>query len=187
MLVIEDPSQVLDKKHQSKLPGIVTCNLVWLSYNMLVKKYGTSGFSSFSCPEGVNPLLFSQLFVYYHSDTREGSGLGVSTQNVSQQCEHVKPPKTDNLSKKDQQKFGNKTGHIGQVTIGSKKNPVCIHMNSVITVLGHINKMPSKMTYLVEQAEHHNLPLGIIVHRCMAKPKVRSMPIILINTTKQNI
>ena len=39
----------------------------------------------------------------------------------------------------------------------------------------------------MEQAEHYNLPLGIIVNRCVAKVKVRSMPIILINTTKRNI
>ena len=31
MLVVEDPSQVLDKKHQSKLPGIVGWNPVQLS------------------------------------------------------------------------------------------------------------------------------------------------------------
>ena len=44
---IEDPSQVLDKKHQSKLHGIVQWNLVQLSYNVLVRKYGTSGFNSY--------------------------------------------------------------------------------------------------------------------------------------------
>ena len=54
-------------------------------------------------------------------------------------------------------------------------------------MLGHTKKIPSKVTCLVEQAEHYNLPLGIIVNRCVAKVKVRSMPIILINTTKQNI
>ena len=91
MLVIEDPSQVLDKKHQSKLPGIVGWNLVWLSYNVFVEKYGTSEFSSITCLEGVNPLLFSQLCVYYHSDISGSSGLGVSTQSVSQQLEQIKP------------------------------------------------------------------------------------------------
>ena len=54
-------------------------------------------------------------------------------------------------------------------------------------MLGHTNKIPSKMTCLVEQAEHFNLPLGIIVNRCVAKTKARSVPIILNNTTKQNI
>ena len=43
------------------------------------------------------------------------------------------------------------------------------------------------MTCPVDQAEHHNLPLGIIVNRCVAKTKARSVPIILINTNKQNI
>ena len=75
VLVVEDPSLVLDKKHQSKLPGIVGWNLVKLSYNTFVEKYGTSGFSPFTCLEGVNPLLFSQLCVYHYSDTSESSGL----------------------------------------------------------------------------------------------------------------
>ena len=46
VLIIEDPSQVLDKKHQSKLPGIVGWNLIRLSYNVFVEKYGASGFNS---------------------------------------------------------------------------------------------------------------------------------------------
>ena len=62
VLVVEDPSQVLDKKHQSKLPGIVGWNLVWLSYNAFLEKYGTSGFSSFTCP-GELIIYFSPNFV----------------------------------------------------------------------------------------------------------------------------
>ena len=89
---------MLDKKHQSKLPGIVGWNLVQLTYDAFIEKYGTLGFSSFTCLEGVSPLLFSQLCGYYHLDTGEGSGLGVSTQTVSQQLEQVKPPKTDDLT-----------------------------------------------------------------------------------------
>ena len=50
ILVVEDPSQVPDKKHPSNLPGIVGWNLVQLSYNAFVEKYGTSGFSFFTCP-----------------------------------------------------------------------------------------------------------------------------------------
>ena len=59
---------MLAKKLQTKLPGIVGLNLIQLSYNMFGEKYGTSGFDSFKCPEGVNPLLFSQLCIYYYSD-----------------------------------------------------------------------------------------------------------------------
>ena len=100
ILIVEDPSQVLDKKHQSKLPGIVGWNLIWLSYNAFVEKYGASGFDSFVCPEGVNPLLFSQVCVYHHSNTNNSSVLGVSSQLVSQQPEQIESPKPDDLYKK---------------------------------------------------------------------------------------
>ena len=86
--------------------------------------------------------------------------------------------------RKDQQNFDDATGHIGQVTIGSRKNPICIPRNSVITVLGHTTKIQPKAVCLLEQTEHHNLPLGIVVNRCVASVKARSVPVILINTTK---
>ena len=105
VLIIEDPSQVLDKKHQSKLPGIVGWNLIWLSYNAFVEKYGASGFNSFVCPEGVNPLLFSQLCVFHHSNTNNSNVLGVSSQPVSQQTEQIASPKPDDLCKKKTNKI----------------------------------------------------------------------------------
>ena len=89
--------------------------------------------------------------------------------------------------KKDQQHFDDATGDIGQVTIGSRKSPICIPGNSVITVLGHTTKIHPKAVCLVQQAEHHNLPQGIVVNRCVAKVKSRYMPVILINTTRQNV
>ena len=100
ILVVEDPSQVLDKKHQSKLPCIAGWNLVWLPYNTFIEKYGTSGFDSFTCLEGVNPLLFSQLCICHHSDISGSTGLGVSTQTVCQQQQQTEPSKTNDLYKK---------------------------------------------------------------------------------------
>ena len=43
MLIVEDPTQVLDWKHQSKLPVIVGWNLIWMSYNAFVKNMGHQG------------------------------------------------------------------------------------------------------------------------------------------------
>ena len=50
----------------------------------------------------------------------------------------------DDLSKnkKDQQNFSGKDGVKGQVTVGSKQNPVCVPRTSVITFLGQSYKMP---------------------------------------------
>ena len=49
VLIAEEPNQVLDKKLQTRLPGIIGWNLIWLSYDMFVQKYGTTGFDSFMC------------------------------------------------------------------------------------------------------------------------------------------
>ena len=57
ILIVEDPSQVLDKKHHSKLPGIVGWNLISLSYNAFVEKYGASGFDSL--------YVWRELILYY--------------------------------------------------------------------------------------------------------------------------
>ena len=80
------------------------------------------------------------------------------------------------LKKKDQLYFKRKNGAIGQVTIGSRENPICIPSNSALTVPGQTSKIPSKLTCLVEQAQHHNLPPGIVINRCLATTKARSVP-----------
>ena len=118
VLIVNDPTQVLDKKHQTKLPGIVGWNLIWLSHNAFVEQYGAAGFDSFVCLEGVNPLLFSQLCVFHHANTNNSNKLGVSSNPVSQ-TEQVSSPKPNDLvKKKDQQNFDDVTRHIGQVMIG---------------------------------------------------------------------
>ena len=135
------------------------------------------------CPEGVNPLLFSQLCIYHHSNIRKTITLGGTSEVMSQNIEISKSQKTDDLSKKkDQLHFKRKNGAIGQVTVGSRENPVCVPSNSALTVPGQTNKIPSKLTCLVEQAQHHNLPPGIVINRCVATTKARSMPVILVNT-----
>ena len=63
----------------------------------------------------------------------------------------------------------------------------CIPRNSTITIPGPMSKLPSRITCLVEQAEHHSLPLGIVINWCMATPKARSIPVILINTNRFNV
>ena len=104
VLIVDDLTQVLDKKHQTKLPGIVGWNLIQVSYNAFIE-YGASGFDSFVCPEGVNPLLFSQLCVFHHSNTDNSNKLGVSSKPVSQQTEQKSSPTSDNLFKKKTSKI----------------------------------------------------------------------------------
>ena len=73
------------------------------------------------------------------------------------------------------------------MTIGTKQQPICIPRNSTITIPGCTSELPSRVTCLVEQAEHHTLPLGIVINQCVAIPKARSIPVILINTNRYNV
>ena len=93
VLIAEELNQVLDKKHQTRLPGIIGWNLIRLSYDVFIKKYGTTGFDSFICPKGVNPLLFSQLCIYHHSNVRKTNTLGATSEVMSQNIEISKSPK----------------------------------------------------------------------------------------------
>ena len=87
--------------------------------------------------------------------------------------------------KKVQASFIRKDGLIGQVTVGNTQQTICIPGNS--TILGHTHKLPPRITCLVEQVEHHNLPLGIVINWCMAIPKARTIPVIIINTNRYNV
>ena len=100
VLVAEKLNQVLDKEHQTKLPGIVGWNLIWLSYNTFIQTYRTTGFDSFECPEGINPLLFSQLCIFHYSDVWKNQTLGTTFGNMSWQFKQTKSPKTNDMSKK---------------------------------------------------------------------------------------
>ena len=107
----------------------------------ICQKYGTLGFDCFECSKGVNPLLFSQLCIY--SDVCKNYPLGANTKTMSIKCQQSMPLKTGDLSKKAQQNFTKKNGWIGQVMIESKKYPVSIPGNALITALGCTNKIPS--------------------------------------------
>ena len=57
----------------------------------------------------------------------------------------VSPQRQMTSLKKDQLNFRGKDGTIGQVTIGSKQNPVCVPGNSAITVLGELTELHPKL------------------------------------------
>ena len=82
MLIAEEPNQVLDKKQ-------CVCSKIW-----------ATGFNSLMCPEGVNPLLFSQLYIFYHSNIWKNNILGATSEVMFQNIESSKSPKTDDLSKR---------------------------------------------------------------------------------------
>ena len=69
-LVVKDPSDLLQTIKKTKLPGVIRWNLIKLAYWELVKKYPVEVFNSLQCLQNIDPLLFSQLCVYYYTDVR---------------------------------------------------------------------------------------------------------------------
>ena len=84
ILVTSDPNQLLDPKHQIRLPGVVGWNLVHLVFKEFTKLYGTVVLDTSHYPSGVSPLLFSQLCVYYYMDicTIQTSGIHTTLRNT---------------------------------------------------------------------------------------------------------
>ena len=56
-LILEEPNRVLDKKHQTKLPGIIGWNQIQLMYKVYVEKYGEVK---------LNPLNVQQELMHFY-------------------------------------------------------------------------------------------------------------------------
>ena len=168
-LIFEEPNRILDKKHKSKLLGIIGWNLIWLAYKVFVEKYGGEIFNSFECLAGLNPLLFSQLCLYHYAEVSNDHDCAVHFiyHQTDMETKYT-PSKSAHLAKNIQLFFIRKDGLLGQVMICTKQQSICITSNPPITILGHTNKLSTGITCLVEQAEHHNLLLCIVINQCVA-------------------
>ena len=66
VLFTQEPNELLDTFHRTKLPGVVGWNLIKLAYEVFIQKYGVLCLENLDCLTGVSPLLFSQLCVFHH-------------------------------------------------------------------------------------------------------------------------
>ena len=78
-LILKEPKKVLDKKHQTKLPGIIGWNLRRLMYHVFMEKYGGETFNTSECLGGFNPLLFSKLCLYHYTEVSKDHDYGVQS------------------------------------------------------------------------------------------------------------
>ena len=99
-VILEEPYTILDKKHQTKLPGIIGWNLIWLAYEAFVEKYGEEKFNSFKCLVGVNSLLFSQLCLYYYAEVSKEHDYGVQSIYHQTGKDDISPKKSAHLATK---------------------------------------------------------------------------------------
>ena len=84
----------------------------------------------------------------------------------------------------------NKDGLLGKVLVGNATQPICVPGNSALTIpgrLGEITKVPSGTPCLIDTAALSNLWQGISVNPCLVHPRVKMVPVILMNQNNHNI
>ena len=181
VLITQEPNELLESCHKTKLPGVVGWNLIKLAYQVFVKNYGILCLDNFDCPTGVSPLLFSQLCIYHHC---KAGGLHSNSVTLDINGQQQLP------KKKAQNSTINKDGLLGKVLIGNATQPICVPGNSALTIpgrLGKNTKVPSGTPCLIDTAAVNNLPQGISVNRCLVHPRGKTVPVILMNQNNHNI
>ena len=188
-LITQNPNEVLDPEHKTRLPGIVEWNLVWLAYEEFTKKHNPIVFENFECPEGVEPLLFSQLCIYYYADKVPAVVHEIEAEDGLVYTEAITKNKDGKIIFKEKHQNFNidKDEPVGTVMIGNDHQPICVPGNAMIMVPGNILKIINKGSYMLETAAHANLPSGIAVNCSYDTPKSGRLSVILVNTTSKNI
>ena len=181
VLVTQEPNELLESCHKTKLPGMVGWNLIKLAYQVFVKNYGILCLDNFDCPTGVSPLLFSQLCVYHHC---KAGGLNSDSVTLNTNGQQQLP------KKKAQNSTINKDGLLGKVLVGNATQPICVPGNFALTIpgrLGRNTKVPSGTPCLLDTAAINNLLQGISVNCCLVRPRGKTVLVILMNQNNHNI
>ena len=124
-LITQNPNKVLDPDHRTRLPGIVGWNLVKLAYQEFLKKYNIYVFEDFECPDRVNPLLFSQLCIYYYADVVPAVVNEIQDEGGLIYTKEVTKNKKGNVIDKKMPNFLNGEDELaGTITIGINNQPI---------------------------------------------------------------
>ena len=98
-LIVKDPNTLLEPQHNTQLPGVVGCNLIWLSCEEFGKVHGFEAFETFHCPDDVHPLVFAQMCSFYHQDklmsqtesSNSQTTTNVNTSGISSEAKYKRP------------------------------------------------------------------------------------------------
>ena len=191
-LVIKDPNFLLTPPYTTQLPGVVGCNLIQLGCEEFGRVHGFHHFDRFTCPETVHPVVFSQLYTFYHQGKLQGNSTNMDMTNIKTESVRVDSsysPIPQNLEKETNLEQESQADNVlGQVWVSEYHQSICVPANSVKILTGRMNKIQKKYSCLIEPREINNLPLGVVVNRTIITPKKsKHVLIILMNTNSYNI
>ena len=137
--ITQNPNKVLNPEHKTRLPNIMGWNLVRLAYEEFTKKHNPIVFENFECLEGVEPLLFSQLCIYYYANKVPAVVNGIETKDGQVYAEAV--TKNTRMTKSSLKNNTNTDEPVGKVIIGTDHQPICVPGNATITTPGKISML----------------------------------------------
>ena len=102
-------------------------------------------FEKFECPEGVEPLLFSQLCIHYYADMMPAVVHEIEAEDGLVYTEAVTKNKDGKIILKKHQNFNiDKDEPASTVMVGTDHQPICVPGNATIMVPGKISKINNK-------------------------------------------
>ena len=77
ILVKKDKIPLVDSKdRKAKTPALLGSNLIRIAVNEFCETFGEDCLRLFECPNGISPLWFSTLCLYYYAHIHKKSGVG---------------------------------------------------------------------------------------------------------------
>ena len=64
--MVKDPNALLEPQHNTQLPGVIGCNLIWLGCDEFGRVHGFDAFEEFHCLSSIHPVVPAQLCSFYH-------------------------------------------------------------------------------------------------------------------------
>ena len=127
-LVVKDPNSLLKPQHNTQLLGVIGCNLIHLGCEEFGRVYVFKAFEEFHCPPNIHPVVFAQMFSFYHQGK-----LSVSPQTQPANQINSDPININTLRINTEVKERNpgQESVLGQVWVGNNCQAICIPANSM--------------------------------------------------------
>ena len=183
--------------------------------NKFCESFGEDCLRLFKCPNGISPLWFSTLCLYYYAHIHKKSGVGASlvqsddpskdedgnscSYQLSKSKGSQEQRQNNNQAKPEKDSSGNTQTGIrkqrdtldtlgGRVMVGDRRQPICILAGTSKVVVGRTQGKLPKGSYMVKATNDNNLPCGVSVNHTYVNPtKAKQVSVILLNTNSYNV
>ena len=116
------------------------------------------------------------------------------TRHSQEQCKYNNEDKSEKDSGKSKntqtgsgrqrnKKLNTLEGYAGQVMVGHRRQPICIPAGTSKVVIGRMQEILPRGSYMVEATDDDNLPCGVSVNHTYVNPtKAKQVSVFLLNT-----